>query len=328
MSNLRQKGFSLIELMIALTIGMFLVLGVLYIYSSSRASYATNDAGARVQEDGRFALERLTREIRMAGYMGCASGLSNPNVIADPVKYPITFILGDGINIFDGGTAGGWVNPTAIVQVANTDVIVIKGMGSCTAALTGNMGTDNANIQIGVNVCGWAAEDVLIISDCISADVFAATNVSTGSVTIAHSNAENTTPKLSRPYGTDAIVGRYQETTFFVGVTPEGQPALYELQYNGKTYGVPQAVAGNVYDLQARVNLDTDADGDVDSADQAPASTNWNQTVSVELNYSVRSEDGTAGTVSQTYPYNGANVTDRRIRRDFGSVVAIRNRLP
>jgi hypothetical protein len=46
------------------------------------------------------------------------------------------------------------------------------------------------------------------------------------------------------------------------------------------------------------------------------------------LNYSVRSEDGTAGTVSQTYPYNGANVTDRRIRRDFGSVVAIRNRLP
>jgi type IV pilus assembly protein PilW len=314
--------------MIALTIGMFLVLGVLYIYSSSRASYATNDAGARVQEDGRFALERLTREIRMAGYMGCASGASNTKVIADPVKYPITFIPGDGINIFDGGTAGGWVNPTAIVQVANTDVIVIKGMGSCTAALTGKLDNDNANIKIGVNVCGWAAEDVLIISDCVSADVFAATNVSTGSVTIAHSSAGNITPKLSSLYGTDAIVGRYQETTFFVGVTPEGQPALYELQYNGKTFGAPQAVAGNVYDLQARVNLDTDADGDVDQAAQTPAAANWNQTVSVELNYSVRSEDGTAGTVSQTYPYNGANVTDRRIRRDFGSVVAIRNRLP
>lgn len=348
MTDRRQQGLSLVELMIALTIGMFLVLGVLYIYSSSRASYASNDAGARVQEDGRFALERLTREIRMAGYMGCANALDlNPRVIADPdgdgnVTEHLTFGAGEGIKVFNNGdNTGGdaWVNPTGVARVTGTDVIILKGMGSCTAPLTGNMGTDNANIQIGTNTCGWAAGDILVISDCTSADVFAANNVSGGSVTIAHSSSVNTdtldntrSSKLSKPYGTDAIVGRYQETIFFVGidttVTPN-QPALYQVGYNGVTYGAAQPVAGNVYDMQVTLNLDSDGDGDADSVKVAPSNTiNWRQVISVNIDYRVRSEDGTAGAVSQTYPYNGANVTDRRIRRDFGTVVGIRNRLP
>lgn len=347
MSSPRQKGFSLIELMIALTIGMFLVLGVLYIYSSSRASYATNDAGARVQEDARFALERLAREIRMAGYMGCANALDlNPRVIVDPdkdgdVAEHLTFASGEGIKVFDNGNNGGdvWNNPTTIQRVAGTDVVILKGLGSCTSPLTGNMGTDNANIQIGTNTCGWAAGDVLVISDCTSADVFAATNVSGGSVTIAHANSANTdildntkSSKLSKPYGTDAIVGRYGETVFFVGIdtsiTPN-QPALYQIAYNGLTYGAAQPVVGNVYDLQVTLNLDTDGDGDVDVSKQAAsATTNWRQVLSVNVAYSVRSEDGTAGATTQTYTYNGVSVTDRRIRRDFATVVGIRNRMP
>lgn len=348
MSSTRQKGLSLVELMIALTIGMFLVLGVLYIYSSSRASYATNDAGARVQEDGRFALERLTREIRMAGYMGCANALDlNPRVIADPdgdgnVAEHLTFGAGEGIKVFNNGdNTGGdlWVNPTAIARVAGTDVIILKGMGSCTAPLTGNMSTDNANIQIGTNTCGWVPGDILVISDCTSADVFAANNVSGGSVTIAHSSSVNTdildntrSSKLSKAYGADAIVGRYQETIFFVGidttVTPN-QPALYEIGYNGTTYGAAQPVAGNVFDMQVTLNLDTDGDGDADSVNQAITNLiNWRQVLGVNVEYRVRSEDGSAGSVNQTYSYNGADVTDRRIRRDFGTTVGIRNRLP
>lgn len=353
MSSSRQKGLSLVELMIALTIGMFMILGVLYIYSSSRSSYLANDAGARVQEDGRFALERLTREIRMAGYMGCANALDlNPRIIADPdgdgnVAEHVTWAAGEAIKVFNNAdNAGGdqWVNPTTITRVAGTDVIVLKGMGTCSTPLTGNMGTDNANIQIGTNTCGWAAGDILIISDCTSADVFAANNVSTGSVTIAHSNSVNTdtidntrSSKLSKPYGTDAIVGRFQQTTFFIGIdttiTPS-QPALYEIGYNGVAYGTAQPVAGNVYNLQVTLNLDTDSDGDVDSVKITPSNlTDWRQVVSVNVDYSVRSEDGNVGTVSQTYTYNdnnpaANNVTDRRIRRDFGTVVGIRNRLP
>lgn len=348
MTSRYQRGLSLVELMIALTIGMFLVLGVLYIYTSSRASYVANDGSARVQEDGRFALERLTREIRMAGYMGCANALDlNPRVIVDPdkdgnVAEHLTFASGEGIKIFnnaDNGSGDVWTNPTTIQRVAGTDVVILKGLGSCTAPLTGNMGTDNANIQIGTNTCGWAAGDVLVISDCTSADIFAATNVSTGSVTIAHANSANTdtldntrSSKLSKPYGTDAIVGRYGETVFFVGIdtsiTPN-QPALYQISYNGLAYGAAQPVVGNVYDLQVTVNLDTDGDGDVDSSKQAVTNTtNWRQVLSLNVAYSVRSEDGAAGAITQTYTYNGASVTDRRIRRDFATVVGIRNRLP
>ena len=346
MKRRSQAGLSLIELMIALTIGMFLILGVLYIYSSSRSSYVANDAGARVQEDARFSLERLVREIRMAGYMGCANALDlNPRVIADPdgdgnVVEHLTFAAGEGVRVFDDGDT--WTNPTAITRVDGTDVIILKGMGGCTAPLTGNMGTDNANIQIGTNTCGWAAGDVLIISDCTSADIFAANNVSGGSVTIAHSSSVNTdtldatrSSKLSKAYGTDASVGRYQETIFFIGIDTTvvpNQPALYEVGYNGKVYGAAQPVVGNVYDLQATLNLDTDADGDVDSVNQTIASVvaanSWRQVISVNLTYRVRSEEANSGAVTETYNYNGASVTDRRIRRNFSTVVGIRNRLP
>lgn len=346
MKSSYQKGLSLIELMVALAIGMFIVLGVLYIYTSSRTSFLSNDAGARVQEDGRFAMERLTREIRMAGYMGCANALDlNPRVIADQNKDGITdvvFASGEGIKVFNNGdNTGGdaWVNPTGIARVSGTDVIVLKGMGACSTPLTGNMGTDNANIQIGTNTCGFAAGDVLVISDCTSADVFAANNVSTGSVTIAHSSSVNTdtldatrSSKLAKPYGTDAMVARYQQTIFFVGIDTTiqpNQPALYELGYNGVTYGAAQPVAGNVFDMQVTLNLDTDGDGDVDSVKQPVTNTvNWRQVVSVNIDFGVRSEDGAAGVTSQTYSYNGANVSDRRIRRNFGTVVGIRNRLP
>ena len=124
MMRRRQQGFTLIELMVALTIGLFLVSGILYIYLSTRASYASNDAAARVQEDARFAMERLTREIRMAGHTGCANTLDiQPNVVAGCVS---AFPLGGGIQVFANGS--GWTNPTTITRVAGTDVITLRGV--------------------------------------------------------------------------------------------------------------------------------------------------------------------------------------------------------
>src|SRR5690554_5075136 len=67
------SGVSLIELMVALAIGTVLVLGLVQVFAASRAAYQTSEGLARVQENARFALDFLQRDIRMAGHFGCVN---------------------------------------------------------------------------------------------------------------------------------------------------------------------------------------------------------------------------------------------------------------
>ncbi|OYW15343.1 MAG: hypothetical protein B7Z46_00605 [Hydrogenophilales bacterium 12-64-6] len=69
-----QAGFSLVELMVAITIGFIVIGAVGYLYIGSRGAFRTADNMSRMQETARYAMDTLTRDIRMAGYRGCASG--------------------------------------------------------------------------------------------------------------------------------------------------------------------------------------------------------------------------------------------------------------
>lgn len=68
--NLRhQQGLSLVELMVALVLGLILMTGIIQVFLSSKQTYSTNEAMARMQENGRFALEFMSRSARLAGYI-------------------------------------------------------------------------------------------------------------------------------------------------------------------------------------------------------------------------------------------------------------------
>jgi len=67
-----QKGLSLIELMVAITIGAMLLAGAVTLLVNNKRIYKTQDAMARMQENSRFALDRLISDIRIAGYKGCS----------------------------------------------------------------------------------------------------------------------------------------------------------------------------------------------------------------------------------------------------------------
>lgn len=68
-------GFTLIEIMIALTISLILLAGVFTIMSSSKRTYTLQAELAKLQENARFAMEELAYGIRMAGYAGCSGKL-------------------------------------------------------------------------------------------------------------------------------------------------------------------------------------------------------------------------------------------------------------
>lgn len=73
LSRRRQLGMTLIEIMIALLIGAFLMGGVLQIFVSSRQTNRMQESLSRLQENGRFAMEFISKDIRRAGYWGCLS---------------------------------------------------------------------------------------------------------------------------------------------------------------------------------------------------------------------------------------------------------------
>ena len=89
----RIAGLSLVELMIALLIGSILMLGLVQVFSASKAAYQVSEGLARVQENGRFALDYLQRDIRLIGHFGCVNDQSHKQQV-------------DALRMNTGATAG------------------------------------------------------------------------------------------------------------------------------------------------------------------------------------------------------------------------------
>jgi type IV pilus assembly protein PilW len=67
------RGFGLIEIMVALVLGLVISMGVIQIFVASRGTYTSQNTSARMQEDARFVLSKMMQEIRMTGMFGCLS---------------------------------------------------------------------------------------------------------------------------------------------------------------------------------------------------------------------------------------------------------------
>jgi len=95
--HIHQAGFSLVEIMVALVIGIMMLLGVSEIFLTGSRSGVTSSDLARVQESGRIALELVSKEVRRAGYKGCVN--SATELKTGGITYPDDAITGGADNI-------------------------------------------------------------------------------------------------------------------------------------------------------------------------------------------------------------------------------------
>lgn len=338
-----QHGLTLIEVMIAITISLILLAGVMQIFTGSRQTYRVQDNMARLQENGRFAIDFLAKDLRMAGYTGCASKSTTiNNIVAAPNDTAASFPNG-GLTGYEYAALPIALTATDTLTTAmvwpGTDIVLIKKASSSGVTLTGNMTVVNANIQVlSAAAAGlFAAGDILFISDCANADIFAATNVSSGSgkTTIAHANSTNTTNNLSKAYGTDADVMKMESHVYYIGAdaTNNNAPTLYRKRLVGVAM-VTEALVEGVEDMEILYGEDTDApiapDGSANRYLAAgTVGLDMNRVVSVRLNLLLRSgEDNLATGTKQTYSFNGNSVTatDYRLRRVFSTTIKVRNK--
>jgi type IV pilus assembly protein PilW len=80
------RGYSLIELMISITLGLIIISGLLAVFVNSSAAYKTNERTAEVQSNGRFAMGVLKDDLRAAGFKGYSWALPNtPTTTLTPI---------------------------------------------------------------------------------------------------------------------------------------------------------------------------------------------------------------------------------------------------
>ena len=354
-----QSGLSLIELMIALALGLVLTLGVVQVFLGTSQTYRVTDSLGKVQENIRFTLGTLQYETRMAGHFGCLIGepviqLDQTDAAYDPTVYENRAVrgweadntgLGDDFTITTltaGGTA--WSNgsgdaiPAAIQGqiVPGTDFYVVSGGQRADVTLSGNpQNPANALTTNGSSNIPQGTVITVIESDCSDADMFQkSNNAASGGLTKGAGGAPgNTTPAggFSGTYDDDADVFVFTSTAYFIGQGANGGPALFRERLDpGNTAGAVELAEG-VENIQILYGLDTDPTPGANSYVTAANVTNWDQVVSVRMALLYRTGD-IISDVAEARAFNlaGAEITtqsDRRSRVVGLSTVGIRNRL-
>jgi type IV pilus assembly protein PilW len=342
----RQQGLTLIELMIAMMLSLILMAGVIQVFLANKQAYRFADALSRNQENGRFATEFITRELRMAGYLGCATlEKTTPNILANQLPAPAPQIELSPDKAVEGSDDVAAGNTWGAIE--GTDVVIIRGANLEGANLTGNLLTNDAEIKVAYDArtkpIPWDAGSVLMVTDCQNADVFRATTVSQSSkntskggkdfkltqTTIAHSSAMNSSNFLSKPYGPGSRVMSWGSITYYVANDPDtGEPALYRSNYDGNADDDEVLIEG-VEDLQILYGEDTDGDGNPDIYRSAAAVASWGDVVSARISLLVRSTERFVLTEQQNLVWTGRAIdtSDRRLRQIFTTTIALRNRL-
>ncbi len=259
----RAVGLSLIELMVAMVLGLLLLGAVLQVYLSTKMTFVAQDQKSGVEETGRYALEFVARDVRMAGLTGCASrtmpGAQFPvtNYLNGGTAFPWQFtaaIMGFEANGSAPGSTltlaasdpapGGTWNATLPqtlrdlnLAIPGSDVLLLGGIGAQTWPLVDPFNSGSQMfVQTGNDI---SLGDVLFVTDCAQGMIFQATNVTQagGRTNVVGSNGNTVSPGNASniagngPNGSafrdGAMIARATSTAYFIGRGSGNAPSLF-----------------------------------------------------------------------------------------------------
>ncbi|HVL55463.1 MAG TPA: PilW family protein [Burkholderiaceae bacterium] len=342
----RQRGFSLVELMVAVTIGAMLVGAALAATLMSRQIGGVNSAVSMMQANARFALATLERDLRMTGYRGCLGGwnrrANQPTQVDTTLSNPTAYDRNYNVSLQGFEFRGGAWAPLLDASIAGVappplgnagDVVTLRTATGPEVPLSMAMVSQAVPVPVATTAPFWDGQ-VVMISDCVRATTFEISNIAAGQ--LLHTPPRNTTPLLGRTYGTDASVVGMTTVTYFVGrstLAPNGNElSLWRIDSQRAALGIaqPEEVIDNVEGFRVLYGEDLDADQVPDRYVSAGDVTDMTNVVAVQLNLLLRSpNDGVAMAVGAPITFNGSvtPATDRRLRRAFSATVTLRNRV-
>ncbi|MGQ7844115.1 PilW family protein [Granulosicoccus sp. 3-233] len=352
----RQSGLSLVELMIAMVVGLLLISGMITVFAGTKRSSQLNSNMAMLQENGRFALNSMVSDVRMAGFQGCVDSQIKARIRATDAPtadYSLSTVSSSLIE-----KDGKW-KPAAPLNFTPPDDVGKPLAG--THALSVQFGSPEtreilpmASVSSDVVIAGdlpsiVTSGDLALISNCQVADIFKVTQAANG--VLQHAAIGNSGDnRLSAPYGRAANdrarVMRFEANIYYVGDTQrtssEGDP-VYALYRQSWPYDRPPVeVVEGISNLKVRLGYrDELSNSDIEYVDPQDGSPASGRIESVEIGLLMQSFEQVASNpdgstyllagnpvqpASELNEHATSYVADRRLRLAFGSTVSIRNR--
>lgn len=338
------SGYSLLELLIAMAVGIFVIGSTLSFFSMTKKINRSQNEISILRENADFALTAIVEDIQMAGYFGCATRADESrfvNVLNQPQDFLWNFsrtIQGSEYGFDADSDAIVWTPAldVSLTEPLRGDVItlryadrqefdIVSHSPSEVAAATLRIRPDN-------ELDRW---DFLFVTDCEMGSIFQKTN-SDNTQTIAYvsgvGDPGNISSDLGREYETEnARLMKLKSVTYYLRDNSNDVPSLYR-----KVDTKPvEEVIESIEDLQLSYGVDSNGDNSVDqydTADVVDADNNWDNVLAVRIELLARSlNDGvTPQGQPQAYFFSGQEVmpNDTYQRLVVSADVSLRNRLP
>lgn len=297
----------MVELMVATTLGLLLVAAIMQTFVSAKRTYEYQQALSRVQENGRFAIQFLSRDLRGADYWGCRGAEVSVSATAG-----LAASTAQGL---DGADATGPFTPTAPAPVP--DSLWVRGaQGNALPVL--NLNDPDLTLDGSFPLSQVDSGDFKVAGDCDKAVVLEVASVAT----VSGNTQVTATADINEAFGDDAMLLPYRNNRYRIepGTGSAGEPALVR---NGD-----ELVQG-IENLQLLYGEDTSGDRGVDSYVPASSVSDMANVRSVQVMLVARSLRDGVTDQPQTYEINGTpiNPDDRRLRKVFSTTLTLRNRL-
>lgn len=300
----QQRGFSLVEIMVAMVIGVVILLAVSEVFIGNNTTRNEIERTGRQIENGTYALSLLTDELSNAGFWGEAGVQSSDNTppplcptslaeLRDALGYPV-----------QGASAGG----DCVAAKAGTDSLAVRRASSCAVGTAG---------------CAVAsATDFYVQSE--------ACNINTsGSVTVAEGVAGLTGKARAVDCAAAPLAPRYRYLSRLYYIT--GGDELARMELVGGAYVSSGALVDGIEALHFNYGIDTNNDGRVDEFSVNPAPDQWDDVVEVQIWLVARNSDASPGyTDSKIYSLGGVSYSvaadfAHHKRQVYSATVSLRN---
>ncbi|NNF17087.1 MAG: prepilin-type N-terminal cleavage/methylation domain-containing protein [Gammaproteobacteria bacterium] len=272
----QQRGFNLVELMIALVVGLFLVAGALRIYTQSQTAIQVNESIARIQETARFAMGIIEKDVRAAELWGRTNNPLAINGSGEPAAADIYGVTSH-------------CEPNWSVHVARA----IEGAnnsnpyaGSCIPSTAYQPGSD-------VLVVRHADEVEVATADLQPGVIYLRSNSNFGQIFVGTTEPTNVS--------VDAVNNALVSVAYWISNRSDNDPSVPSLRrsFLGAVGGNPtiinEEVISGVEDMQVQYGIDTTGDNSVNTYVDFDDVTNTDAIMVARVWIRVRAENAEMG---------------------------------
>lgn len=326
------QGFSLVEVMVALTIGLILTLGMVGLMGGNAQNLRITESLSESQENARMAFELIAREARQARDTSCGPLDSSSVRKLDPAAanpdwweewWPLRGFAGNedaGAADFGDDKAERVAGTQALQLQETEDVALINSIPSTTT------------VQLKDNTPDFAQNAIIVICDMDNASLHRVTAVAGNTLTISPAVS------ISDPDNPQFQAARYYAATWYIGNNgraEEGGRSLYRARLAANGNIVREEILPGVVDMAIRYHskgapsgnfMEVDDDDLTDPDNLTKTQSNWGQINTIELTLVTESTQRNVATPNAGADDNGlTSQADRRLRRTLTHIIALRN---